>query len=287
MDTLPYTILEDIIDLARFGQIVTLHEATGTVYVPRKCSIANIAAVNNTFRHIAERHTFEELHLTAGSLQQANKILLRYGRHAYVKHITFVALLPRYGQEACTRYETAEEKIANSQAFTRCVEHLFWFLKVWPRTCMSQDTARYLSLEVKSPTDLIAMDHTDLNEEHSEVRLCPRWGVRKQFGVAIEGDCFQWRYIRSTLNLTRDTLLYPFRVRLPIYHFEVFPFTHRFIGGTSLNTITSALNIPALKSVMWEIGDCEKKDLARRIKEREGEYPHTGALYSGYRLTSV
>ncbi|KAI0097782.1 hypothetical protein F4776DRAFT_669394 [Hypoxylon sp. NC0597] len=249
MDSLPQTIVNDIIDLATVG-LYRGFRIRGPE--PHKRRLASLATVSKKFQCAIERNTFKTIILTLDRIRDASDILSRFSRWSRVSTLGLIVLLPKYDEAACTRSENAAEQAENSRVFTQNITELFHLLSQRPSERFSVPMG--VSFVVFSPTDTL----------HNY--LIPG---RRRAWQNIPGHIGPGRYASSILQLDQSVSL------ASIEHSKLVTFSmtsqlafNRGISPDTIRRLTLAVMQPNLGVIALRFKDM-KSDLSRRIADRE------------------
>jgi hypothetical protein len=198
-----------------------------------------------------ERHTFSTLDLTTPErLTQFEQIVAKNTqRCAYVHRINLVVQLEAYDLAARARFETADEHGLNNGFFASAIQTLFGILQAWPEDHTTRGI--HLSIKAQSPSDTV--DRTRVRE----ARRNPKKDLRGR------------RYEKNYLQFAEESLDGLAAVSAVTELSVAAAYAQqRLIAPASCALIASKL--PRLRDARLELRDNEKRDLALRKRNRNG-----------------
>lgn len=247
-------------------------------------SLTQYAVVSRSWQARVEAKTFAHIQLTPARVASslAAHALSPSRVHRFVRSVKIEVLLPSYSEDARTRREDDEEKLANNRAFTDVIRKVFGLLsspfpaveqpmvnpggndatETWQQ-CLSSTTYRpkiKLSMSARCVSDT----------EDLEGRR-----YRTTVNAISTGDIFEARYESSYLDLspaagkTVQDQVEALPELLCVSEFDVQATSHRLFAPRVLCLVASRM--PGLRSVNWELCDNEKRDLALRKRLRAGK----------------
>ncbi|KAK7756342.1 hypothetical protein SLS62_001568 [Diatrype stigma] len=190
-----------------------------------------LATLSRSWQGAIEHFTFETLHITSDDL---GDFFLAFARHRtrrrFLQDLKIDVILPRYSDEDCAKYETADDRAANNDVFSRHTLGLLKELSQWPAGGKLN-----LVIGMYSPMDSIHRDPEKLDRDRYEVAL-----GRRQ-------DIFSERYCYSYIRFADTCPVVP-RVTSLYAHSGT-----RFLDPGSLVALTAAF--PNLERINWPYED--------------------------------
>lgn len=239
-------------------------------------SLAQYAAVSRSWQARIEAKTFAHIILNPARVASplAAQALSPSRVYRFVRSIKVNVLLPPYSEDARTRREDGDEKLANDRAFTDVVRKVFALLSSpfpaveQPTGNLGGDDAAYHPKIKLSMAARCVSDTEDLEGRRYRQRVSAR----------STGDILEARYESSYLDLSpaagktvRDEVE-ALPELLCVSKFDVQATQapgRRLFAPQVLCLIASRM--PGLRSVNWELCDNEKRDLALRKSLRSGK----------------
>lgn len=187
-----------------------------------------IAAVSRAWQHVIEPLTFASLHLTSDHLNGFYSAFIQPAlRCRLLRKLHLDIVLPRYSDEACGNYETADDRTANDKVVNLHLSALLHMLSQWPA-----DGNLKLIIGIYSP-----MDPCHRNEEK---RASDRHAVE----LGTRRDLFDERYKYSYIHLSNTWASVACVTSLLPQSGE------RCLDPGSLVTLTAAF--PRLEKIDWQ-----------------------------------
>lgn len=247
-------------------------------------SLARYAAVSRSWQARIEARTFAYITLTPARAASplAAQALSPIRVHYFVRTVKIGVLLPPYGEDARTRPEDDEEKLANDRFFTHFVRKVFVLLSS-PLPVVGQPTS--------NPG---GDDRGNARQQEQQgpgfappayrpkIKLCMIAGCvsdtedldgrryRKRVNAISTGDIFEARYESSYLDLNLAAEALPQLLCISDFYVQATQAPgRRLFAPRALCLLASRM--PRLHSVTWDLCDNEKRDPALRKGLRAGK----------------
>lgn len=250
-------------------------------------SLTQYAAVSRSWQERIEAKTFADITFTPARVASplAAQALSPSRVHRFVRSVKVEVLLPPYSEDARTRREDDEEKLANDSVFTEIIRKVFGLLSSpfpaveQPMVNLGGDDAANTRQQGVSPTVYRPKIKLSLSARCvSDTEDLEGRRYRKTVNAISTGDIFEARYESSYLDLSpeagktvRDEMeALPELLRVSEFDVQATQATgHRLFAPRVLCLVASRM--PGLRSVEWELCDNEKRDLALRKGLRAGK----------------
>lgn len=253
-------------------------------------SLARYAAVSRSWQARIEPRTFAYITLTPArvasplAVQALSPIRVQH----FVRTVKAVVLLPPYAEDARTRREDSEEKLANDRAFTDFIRNIFALLSS-PLPAVEQPLG--------NPGGDNAGDARQQEQQgfglpayRPKIKFCMTAGCvsdkedlagrryRKNVKAISTGDIFEARYESSYLDLSpaagrtvRDEAeALPQLLCISDFYVQATQAPgRRLFAPRALCLLASRM--PGLNGITWDLCDNEKRDLALRKGLRAGK----------------
>lgn len=120
-------------------------------FVPREDFI-NYACVCRQFRDTIERETFQSIRLKSTEVDQFHLMFKSRRRKSLLRHLTFIAILPRYEKRYRAKIERERDRTVNNAVFSDAIANLFKLLKLWECQESADETHQNhgLDLDIKA-----------------------------------------------------------------------------------------------------------------------------------------
>jgi hypothetical protein len=194
---------------------------------------SRLATVSRQWQRAIEPLNFQSLHITSEDLEAFISAFssTSSSRRSLLKELHFDIVLPDYNDDACAKYETAEDRDRNSAAASSCMSALLEELSKWP-----SHGHLNLVIDIYAPTDSSHRTAAERSEDLHAVDM----GRRRD----LFGDRYRYSYIR--LSDTNYPLVSCVASLSP-------PQGDRFLEPSSLVALASAF--PRVETLSWSYRD--------------------------------
>ncbi|KAK8139141.1 hypothetical protein PG984_002521 [Apiospora sp. TS-2023a] len=205
-------------------------------YLPRihegKLIRPALATLSGSWQYAIEALTFQSLQLTSDHLEVFFAAFANgRTRRRFLRSLCLDIILPRYSDEDCARYETADDRAANNHVFSHHLSALLQELSQWPAGGKLN-----LCIDMHSP-----MDGAHRGPDRFDNDL-------NQVAVGLRQDIFAERYSYSYIRFADTSPLV-----IPCVTSFSAPSGPRFLEPASLVALTAAF--PNLERIHWPFED--------------------------------
>jgi hypothetical protein len=228
-------------------------------------SVAVYATVSREWRSAVERHSFSTLHLNQSRLADFARIVTGPRCHA-VRRLRFDIVLNAYSTELRGCFETREEQERNNEVFTEAIQTLFSHLSTWHPQDVIENGIE-LSLKAYSPSDPSRMEKEALRERLPRARH----RIDGRDLLALRFTSSYLRLVTTETNSSQEELLPVVSIITKLKIEE-----SGYIGARVLryfwpaSAFLIASKLPRLFDIDFNLWDTEKKDIALRMRARDG-----------------
>lgn len=192
-----------------------------------------LATLSRSWQHAVEPYTFKSIDITSDDLEYFYQAFSgEKTRRRWLRDLSLDIVLPRYSDEDCAEYETAEDRATNNSIFSQHVSTLLQELSQWP----SGSGKLNLAIGMYSPMDGVHRGSDKFDRDQHEVAL----GNRQD----IFGERYRYSYVRFN---AASPFLVPCVTSLYVHPGP------RFLGPGSLVALTAAF--PNLERINWPYED--------------------------------
>ena len=88
------------------------------------------ATISRSWQYAIEYRTFRGLEVNNNDLLEFSRIVVGH-RRRLLRRLDFMIVLPTYGDKACAKFETLDDKETNNQVFTKAIRDILCLLRSW------------------------------------------------------------------------------------------------------------------------------------------------------------
>ncbi|KAJ2988950.1 hypothetical protein NUW58_g3716 [Xylaria curta] len=191
-----------------------------------------LATLSHSWQYAIETLTFKSLHITSDQLGRFFSVFANpVARRDFLRDLHLDVVLPRYSDEDCAKYETVDDRAANSHVFSHHISALLQELSQWPSGGKLNLVVGMYSLMDGAHRGLDKFDHD-----------------RYEVSVGRRHDIFDDRYRYSYIRVTDA-----FPAVVPCVTSFYVHSGPRFLDPASLVALTAAF--PNLERINWPYED--------------------------------
>jgi len=221
---------------------------------PDPFPLSHYSSVSRLWQYVIEARLFRKLSIKSTDVLELSKILSNTRRQQIVQTLECCAQLPSYSEEACGRFERANERAANNKAFTDAVHNVFKTIDSWVLEKNNGRKPFKLCLTMQSPSDVAGRGVPKVNADRLQVSLGRRH------------DLFLKRYKHTFIKVLNIQDL-PTLNR--VTHFYAYTVNGRFYDAASYAAL--AAKLPNVENIQWSFEDDEKRYPAFRKQLRQSK----------------